>query len=93
MSPIVFAIVGPSIGAILSVILWLTKRNIETMTTTLTKVNDNIATLSVEIPKTYVTKEELLAHIHSEELQHQHANEQLMEIRQELKELRSWFHR
>jgi sRNA-binding carbon storage regulator CsrA len=92
MTPLVLAVVGPTVGAVLSIILWLTKRNIEDMTSTLTKVNDNVVALSVEIPKTYVTKDELLIHIRSEEQQHRHANEQLLEIRAELKELRSWHH-
>jgi len=90
MSPLVFAVVGPTVGAVLSIILWLTKRNIEDMTNTLSKLNDNVVALSVEIPKTYLTKDEFIAHIRHEELQNIHTNEQLLEIRTELKELRSW---
>lgn len=86
------ALTGPVIGTFFSIILYLAKKNMDEMSRTLNKVNDAVVQLAIEIPKTYCTKEELLTHIRSEQLEHQHTNEQLLEIRNELSIIRSRYH-
>jgi hypothetical protein len=89
---VIFAIAGPTAGFILSVILYLGKRNLDEMTSTLSKVQHTLTELRVEIPKSYVTKEELLSHMHAEEQWHSHITQQLRDIREEISSVRDWTH-
>ena len=90
---IIFAIAGPIAGFFLSAILYLGKRNLDAMTETLNKVESTLTELRVEIPKSYVTKEELLTHMHAEEQWHSHITQQLRDIREEISSVRDWSHR
>jgi hypothetical protein len=89
---VIFAIAGPLTGFILSVILYLGKRNLDEMTNTLSKVQHTLTELRVEIPKSYVTKEELLTHMHAEEQWHSNITQQLRDIREEISSVRDWTH-
>ena len=90
---VILSIAGPLTGFILSVILYLGKRNLDEMTNTLSKVQHTLTELRVEIPKSYVTKEELINHMHAEEQWHSHITQQLRDIRDELSSVRDWTHR
>jgi hypothetical protein len=89
---LLIAIAGPVAGFMLSVILYLGKRNLDEMTNTLTSVESTLTELRVEIPKSYVTKEELLTHMQAEESWHENINSQLIQIREEMSSLRDWSH-
>ena len=89
---IILSIAGPIAGFMLSAILYLSKRNLDEMTQTLTKVENTLVELRVEIPKSYVTKEELLTHMQVEERWHENINSQLIQIREEMSSLRDWSH-
>jgi len=89
---IIVSIAGPVAGFMLSAILYLSKRNLDEMTQTLTKVENALIELRVEIPKSYVTKEELLTHMQTEERWHENINDQLIQIREEISSLRDWSH-
>lgn len=89
---LLIAVAGPVAGFMLSVILYLGKRNLDEMTSTLTKVEGTLTELRVEIPKSYVTKEELLTHMQAEENWHENINSQLIQIREEMSSLRDWSH-
>ena len=62
------------------------------MTETLSKVEGTLTELRVEIPKSYVTKDELLNHMQAEERWHENINSQLIQIREEMSSLRDWSH-
>ena len=89
---ILIAIAGPTAGFLLSAILYLGKRNLDNMTETLSKVEGTLTELRVEIPKSYVTKDELLNHMQAEERWHENINSQLIQIREEMSSLRDWSH-
>lgn len=89
---ILLGIAGPVAGFLLSAILFLAKRNLDEMTQTLNKLEGTLVELRVEIPKSYVTKEELLTHMQTEERWHENINSQLIQIREEMSSLRDWSH-
>ena len=85
---LIAALAGPFVGAVLSIILYLSKKNLEQITNTLEKVENNLVELRVEIPRSYVTKDELIRHMQSEDVAHSNLNTQLALINQELRTLR-----
>jgi hypothetical protein len=91
MTPaLLFVLAGPLAGFVLSVILWLSKRTLDSMTATLNDVNSSLTELRVEVPKNYVTKQELLTHMEAEESWHENINTQLNQIREEIRSIRVW---
>ena len=91
MTPtLIFALAGPLAGFVLSVILWLSKRTVDSMTATLNDVNSSLTELRIEVPKNYVTKQELLTHMEAEEHWHENINTHLNQIREEIRSVRDW---
>ena len=90
---LILSIAGPIAGFMLSAILYLSKRNLDEMTATLNKVEGTLTELRIEIPKSYVTKDQLLSHMQTEERWHENINSQLIQIREEMSSLRDWSHR
>lgn len=89
---ILLSVAGPIAGFMISAVLFLAKRNLDEMTQTLNKLEGTLVELRVEIPKSYVTKEELLTHMQIEERWHENINSQLIQIREEMSSLRDWSH-
>jgi hypothetical protein len=86
------AVAGPVAGVLLSVILYFSRKTLEDVSSSLKNVETSLVELRVEVPKSYVTKEELLTHMKAEENWHSHITTQLRDIRDEMSALRDWSH-
>ena len=92
---IVAAILGPILGGVVSVAVWTNKKNSEHITKGFEKLGDNVRaielkidTVKYEMARNYVTNDILNAHIAGEETWHQHFNNEMQEIRQDIREVR-----
>ena len=92
---IVAAILGPILGGVVSVAVWTNKKNSEHISKGFEKLGDTVRaielkidTVKYEMARNYVTNEILNAHIAGEETWHQHFNNEMQEIRQDLREVR-----
>lgn len=92
---IVAAILGPILGGVVSVAVWTNKKNSEHITRGFEKLGDNVQaierqidTVKYEMARNYVTNDVLNAHIAGEETWHQHFNNEMQEMRQDLREVR-----
>ena len=92
---IVAAILGPILGGVVSVAVWTNKKNSEHITKGFEKLGDNVRaielkidTVKYEMARNYVTNDILNAHIAGEETWHQHFNNEMQEIRQDMREVR-----
>lgn len=83
-------IAGPIAGVLLSVILYFSRKTLEDVSSSLKNVETCLVELRVEVPKSYVTKEELLTHMKAEENWHSHLTTQLRDIRDEMSALKDW---
>ena len=89
----IVTVVGSGIIALLG---WTNKKNSEMMlqiTESVASIEKVVTEMRIELPTRYVTKEELLRHIQSEERSHESINKQLIQLREELISLREWHHR
>jgi len=96
-----------SFATIVSGFGWLLDRNskrtesmLKTTNTVIERVVGKVGDLEsgfhdmrAEMPMKFVTKDDLLMHIKSEDQWHEQTNERLREIREELITLRNWSHR
>tara|TARA_Y100001937_G_scaffold37914_1_gene54113 strand:- start:91 stop:423 length:333 start_codon:yes stop_codon:yes gene_type:complete len=87
---IVVAILGPMMGGMISLFVYVNKRNGQFMTTefnrihdTLTRVDEKIDDLRVNVAENYVTNEQLTNHITSEESWHVRFAEEMAQTRDE----------
>ena len=87
---IVVAILGPMMGGMISLFVYVNKRNGQFMTTefnrihdTLTRVDEKIDDLRVNVAENYVTNEQLTNHITSEENWHVRFAEEMAQTRDE----------
>ena len=92
---IVAAIIGPLLGGVISVGVWMNKKNSEYITRGFEKLGDNVQAIErkidvvkYEMARNYVTNDTLNAHIAGEETWHQHFNNEMQEMRQDLREVR-----
>ena len=92
---IVAAILGPILGGVVSVAVWTNKKNSEHVSKGFEKLGDTVRaielkidTVKYEMARNYVTNDILNAHIAGEETWHQHFNNEMQEIRQDLREVR-----
>ena len=92
---IVAAILGPILGGVVSVAVWTNKKNSEHISKGFEKLGDTVRsielkidTVKYEMARNYVTNDILNAHIAGEETWHQHFNNEMQEIRQDLREVR-----
>jgi hypothetical protein len=96
-----------SIATIVSGLGWILDRNskkfqsiqdsgnavIEKLTDKVDTLDKTLTEVRVSLPEKFVTKEELVMHIHSEETWHSSIDRRLDDIREELSALRQWTHR
>ena len=97
---LIAAIVGPVAGAIFGIVGFTSKRNISVTDSQLQTIADNVevighqvTNLQIQLPTQYVGKDELLAHVASEEQFHRDIGNQLRELRDEVIALRAGYGR
>lgn len=90
------AIAGPIAGAVIGTGAFLSRRNIAATDAQLRAISENIEVIShqvtsiqVSLPTNYATKQELAAHIQSEERWHRDLSDQMRDLRDEVVALRS----
>ena len=97
---LIAAIVGPVAGAIFGIIGFSSKRNITVTDAKLQDIAENVevichqvTNLQIQLPTQYVGKDELFAHVTSEEQFHRDISNQLRELRDEVIALRAGYGR
>ena len=88
---IVVAVLGPLMGGLISLVVFVNKKNGEFMTTEFNRIherlgdiNEKVDDLRFDVAKNYVTNEELTAHITGEETWHIRFGEEMTEMRNEV---------
>ena len=84
------AILGPSLGGLISVLVFINKKNSEFMSTefnrihtSLINLDEKIDDLRVNVAENYVTNDQLTQHITSEESWHVRFSEEMAQTRDE----------
>ena len=87
---LVVAVLGPMMGGLISLFVFVNKKNSAFMTTefnrihdTLVRVDEKIDDLRVNVAENYVTNDELVNHIQSEEGWHVRFSEEMAQTRDE----------
>ena len=95
MEALVIAVVGPVLGGVISLGLWMNKKNSEFINHGFERLGDTcqaierkIDTVKYEMARNYVTNDVLNSHIAGEETWHQHFNNELRELREDVREIR-----
>ena len=92
---IVAAIIGPILGGVISLGVWMNKKNSEHISRGFERLGDSVQaierkidTVKYEMARNYVTNDVLNAHISGEDTWHQHFNNELKELREDVREVR-----
>jgi len=92
---VVVALIGPLLGGVISVGIWMNKKSSEHISSGFEKLGDNVRAIELkidgvkyEMARNYVTNEVLNSHIAGEETWHQHFNNELREMREDIREVR-----
>ena len=95
MGPEIAAIVGPIAGGLISVILWYNEKNYEYINTGFNNLNTNVNVIErkvddirLDVVKNYVTNDELVNHIKSEEDWHKMMLDEIKSLRKEIVDVR-----
>lgn len=93
---LVAAIAGPIIGGVISLSLWLNKKNsllidkgFETLSSNMRSIERKVDDFRVDVAKNYVTNEDLVLHIQNEETWHAEMKDQMSEVRSQLRDIRN----
>ena len=88
---LIFAVVGPVLGGIISLGVFVTKKNSDMMSSGFDRLHNSVDAidkkiddLRVDVAKNYVTNDQLTNHIQSEEGWHLRFGESLSEMRNEV---------
>ena len=88
---IVVAVLGPLMGGLISLVVFVNKKNGEFMTTEFNRIherlgdiNEKVDDLRFDVAKNYVTNEELTAHITGEDAWHVRFGEDMQQTRDEV---------
>ena len=88
---IVVAVLGPLMGGLISLVVFVNKKNGEFMSTEFNRIherlgdiNEKVDDLQINVAKNYVTNDELTAHITNEESWHIRFGEDMAEMRNEV---------
>jgi len=99
-SEVIVALLGPMAGGIMSMVLFLNRRNSERIDRGFSTLNNNVNCIErkiddirVDVAKNYVTNDDLTSHIQAEETWHEEMNSQMREVRVELRDIRNSFDR
>ena len=95
MEAVVVALIGPLLGGVISVGIWMNKKSSEHISSGFEKLGDNVRAIELkidgvkyEMARNYVTNDVLNSHIAGEETWHQHFNNELREMREDIREVR-----
>ena len=95
MEAVVVALIGPLLGGVISVGIWMNKKSSDHISRGFEKLGDNVRaielkidTVKYEMARNYVTNDVLNSHIAGEETWHQHFNNELKELREDVREVR-----
>lgn len=90
---LIAAVVGPVVAGMVSVIVWQSKKNTETLHSSLQEVHScvhqveqKVDDLAINVAANSVTREELARHVDLEEEWHAQHHEEVKELRQEMKD-------
>ena len=90
---LIVAVVGPVVAGMVSLIIWQSKKNTESINTGLTSLHDcvhqverKVENLSIEVARNNVTREELARHVTVEEDWHNQHHTEVKELRREFNE-------
>ena len=93
---IVAAIIGPVLGGVIALGVWMSKKNSEHIARGFEKMADSsynvkqkIDIVKWEMARNYVTNDVLNSHIAGEETWHQHFNNELREMHEDIREIRN----
>ena len=88
---ILVAVLGPMMGGLISLVVFVNKKNGEFMTTEFNRIHESVTVLdkkiddlSINVAKNYVTNDQLTGHIKSEESWHVRFSQDLQEMRSEV---------
>lgn len=88
---LIVAIVGPILGGVISLGLFVNKKNAEFMSVEFERLHDSVTNidkkiddLRVDVAKNYVTNDELTNHIQSEDEWHRRWSSEMNEMRDEV---------
>ena len=88
---IVVAVLGPLMGGLISLVVFVNKKNGEFMTTEFNRIherlgdiNEKVDNLRFDVAKNYVTNDELTAHITNEEAWHIRFGDDMQQTRDEV---------
>jgi len=88
---IVIAVLGPLMGGLISLVVFVNKKNGEFMSTEFNRIhsrlgdiNGKVDNLQLDVAKNYVTNAELTAHITGEEAWHIRFGEEMQQTRDEV---------
>ena len=88
---IVIAVLGPLMGGLISLVVFVNKKNGEFMSTEFNRIhsrlgdiNGKVDNLQLDVAKNYVTNEELTAHIRGEDAWHIRFAEDMQQTRNEV---------
>ena len=95
MEAVIVALIGPLLGGVISVGIWMNKKSSEHISSGFEKLGDNVRAIELkidgvkyEMARNYVTNDVLNSHIAGEETWHQHFNNELRELREDVREIR-----
>ena len=88
---IVVAVLGPMMGGLISLVVFVNKKNGEFMTSEFNRIHQSVTSidkkldnLQLDVVKNYVTNDQLTKHITSEESWHVRFGEEMAEMRNEV---------
>jgi hypothetical protein len=88
---LILAVIGPMMGGLISVVVFVNKKNGEFMSTEFNRIHDRLGdinekvdNLRFDVAKNYVTNEELTAHITGEEAWHVRFGDEMQQTRDEV---------
>jgi len=93
---LLIAIIGPILGGSVSLIVWVNKQNsssiekgFEKMGENIQRVEKKVEDMRVDVAKNYVTNEDLMSHIKSDEAFQQIMQDEISGIRSDVRDVRS----
>jgi hypothetical protein len=96
---LIVAIIGPVAGAVIGTFGFMSRRNINLTDTQLNAIAENVEVIShqvtnlqIQLPTSYVTKDEFARHVRNEENFHNKMIDELRELREEVIALRYQSH-
>lgn len=100
MAELTVALIAPTLGGVISIFLWLNKRNSETIQksfdllhSSTSKIEVKVDAISLDVAKNYVTNEDLATHIKGEEDWHKIMHDEVKDIKTDVRQTREILNR